>query len=62
MTGIPIPDDELVKRAIHSSGRPSSRGGHLRWQLVMDTFVLGSTYAQQLCVRFGFDPEERVTR
>lgn len=60
MSGIPISDDELVKRAIHSSGTPSPRGHHYRWQAVMDTFALGSTYAWQLCARFGFDPDERV--
>ncbi len=53
-------DEELVRRAIMSSGRPSPRGNHYRWKAVMDTFGLGSTYAWQLCVRFGFDPDEKV--
>jgi hypothetical protein len=31
-----------------------------RWSAVMDQFVLGSTYAYQLCRRFDIDPEEMV--
>jgi hypothetical protein len=29
---------------------------------VMGVFQLGSTYAAQLCQRFGLDPDEMVTR
>ena len=53
-------DEELIRRAIRTSGTPSPRGRVPRWRAVMYTFGLGSTFAWQLCVRFGFDPDERV--
>ena len=53
-------DEELVRRAIHSSGTPSARAQTPRWAAVMMTFGLGSTYSAELCVRFGFDPDESV--
>ncbi len=52
-----IKDEELLLRAVRSC-RP--KRGSPRWTAVMQTFGLGSTYAQQLCRRFGFDPEEKV--
>jgi len=59
-----IPDDELLERAVHSAlDRGKNKGvPHLRWVAVMDTFLLGSTYAAQLCQRFGLDPDEKVKR
>ena len=50
-----ISDDELVRRAVHTA-RP--RCGALRRDEVMTRFMLGSTFAEQLCVRFGVDPFE----
>lgn len=52
-----IPDAELIRRALRFSrrGRKSPR-----WVRVADRFALGSTYARQLCRRFGFDPDEEV--
>jgi hypothetical protein len=57
------PDDELLRRAI-SNARPvrDVRGGVPRWKSVMDTCLLGSTYAWQLCERFGLNPDEKVRR
>jgi len=53
-----IPDDELLRRAVMNVQYP-----HLtRWRNVMKTFGLGSTYAAQLCRRFGLDPDEELTR
>lgn len=49
-----ISSDELVKRAIRSL-KPK-RGLYL-WCEVMKTFGLGSTFAQQLCRKHGFDPD-----
>lgn len=59
-----IPDEELLRRAVCSARDRSARKGyrHWRWVAVMDTFALGSTYAQQLCQRFGLDPDEEVRR
>lgn len=59
-----IPDTELVRRAVKScrSNKYNKRAKHPRWVAVMDTFGLGSTYAHQLCRRFGLDPAELVSR
>ena len=52
-----IPDVELLRRAV---GRRGHGRKEPRWVRVMDRFSLGSTYARQLCRRFGFDPDEKV--
>lgn len=58
-----ISDTELVRRAVqqcrsrHLAGFPHPRG-----VAVAETFLLGSTYAARLCRRFGFDPDEMVSR
>lgn len=57
-----IPDEELLRRAVQQARATRSRGYQPRWVAVMDTFLLGSTYAWQLCQRFGFDPDEKVRR
>lgn len=59
-----IPDAELLARAVR--GARVLTGGasvqHPRWVAVMAAFGLGSTYACQLCRRFGLDPDEKVKR
>jgi hypothetical protein len=59
-----IPDEVLLKRAVaNSRGRNYRKGEkHWRWLAVMDTFAVGSTYAHQLCRRYGLDPDELVKR
>ena len=57
-----IPDEELLRRAVQQARAHNTRGWHMRWIAVMDNFLLGSTYAAQLCARFGFDPDELVRR
>lgn len=53
-----IPDTELLRRAV-TNCRPRRRSTP-RWIVVMETFVLGSTFAWQLCHRFGLDPDEVI--
>jgi len=57
-----IPDEVLLGRAVR--GIKSVRGGRrpqrVRWSVVADRFALGSTYAQQLCRRYGVDPDEMI--
>ena len=53
-------DEELIRRAIQSSCTPSPRGGHMRGQAVMMTIGIGSTFAMQLCHRFGLDPDQKL--
>lgn len=55
-----IPDEELLRRAVTNARK--GREYQPRWVAVMDSFMLGSTYAWQLCNRFGLDPDERVRR
>lgn len=59
-----IPDDALLKRAVANARSRGHRKGvkHARWVAVMDSFALGSTYARQLCRRFGLNPDEEVKR
>ena len=59
-----ITDAELIARAISNSrGRDYRKGKkHERWIAVMDTFVLGSTTARALCIKYGFHPDEMVAR
>lgn len=56
-----IPDHELLRRAVLSF-TPVKTGGRPRWSAVMRRFQLGSTYANQLCERFGVDPDTMVHR
>jgi hypothetical protein len=59
-----IGDEELLRRAVTNARGHNFRKGapHVRWAAVADQFALGSTYATQLCRRFGFDPNEIVRR
>ena len=59
-----IPDETLLERAVRSarSRHYNKRVKHPRWVAVKDAFQLGSTYAAELCIRFGLDPEEEVSR
>lgn len=55
-----IPDEELLRRAVHNARCHKSRGKHMRWVAVSDVFLLGSTYSYELCRRFGVDPDGLV--
>lgn len=54
-----IPDAELLRRIL---GRKGYGRKEPRWVRAMRLFALGSTYARQLCRRFGFEPDEMVGR
>ena len=58
-----ISDEELLKRAVRAcrSYRTILKT-HPRWVAVQDNFGLGATYSHELCRRFGFDPDENVSR
>lgn len=57
-----IPDAEMLERAVRGARSREYRKGqkHYRWIAVMDLFSLGSTAAQELCLRFDLDPDEQV--
>lgn len=59
-----IPDAELLRRAVKSArSRRHNKGyAHPRWVAVMDVFLLGSTYACELCRLFDLNPDEEVKR
>lgn len=56
-----IPDAELLRRAITNARHPHKARAY-RWNAVMHVFALGSTYARELCIRVGLDPDEMVKR
>ena len=51
-----IPDNELLRRVVQTVTRKPRRQ-EFAWAAVMTAFGLGSTYASQLCRRFGIDPD-----
>lgn len=57
-----IADAELIRRVIDGAAFRLVRRGRAKplWSVVGDRFCLGSTYAQQLCRRFGYDPDQPV--
>lgn len=55
-----ITDGELLRRAVRSFKPTRSILALPRWSRVARVFSLGSTYAAQLCRRYGCDPDERV--
>lgn len=62
LTVAAISDAELLRRAVCGARARRGRGYHPRWTAVMDALSLGSTFAHQLCRRFGLDPDEKVRR
>jgi hypothetical protein len=56
-----IPDVQLLERAVRNCIARTTHEKR-RWVAVMDTFALGSTYAAQLCRRFGVDPDAPTPR
>ena len=59
-----ISRSDLIDRAIRNAKNGNKKKGikHTRREAVMFVFALGSTHADDLCRRFGFDPEELVKR
>lgn len=51
-----IPDSELLRRAVIAAVNRGRKRGPA-WAMVTEVFGLGSTYAGQLCRRFGVDPD-----
>lgn len=52
-----IPDNELLGRAVRSCQRGRGRAKTPLWAVVSDRFALGSTFAIELCRRYGLDPK-----
>lgn len=58
-----IQDEELLRRAVRNARSKDRRNLPVeRWVCVTHAFALGSTFAHQLCRRFGLDPDEKVKR
>lgn len=55
-----IPDAQLLEWAVRNARSHHRRGRHQRWVAVMEVFGLGSTFAADLCRRYGLDPDEMV--
>lgn len=56
-------DAELIRRWLNSQ-RPLTKrtGGTFLWAKVKECFAVGSTSAQEICRRHGYDPDLRVSR
>ena len=54
-----ISDDKIAWGVVANAGRGQS-GLRPRWSYVADATGLGSTSAQELCERFGYDPDALV--
>ena len=52
-----ISDADLLGRVVRSVVRKRTRRQEFAWVAVKEAFGLGSTYAAQLCRRFGIDPD-----
>ena len=52
-----IPDAELLRRVVRTLTRPRRGRKEFAWAEIHERFGLGSTYAAQLCRRFGVDPD-----
>lgn len=51
-------DAVLLRQAVVCAGY--NRKQQPRWCAVMDAFAVGSTYANELCTRYGLAPDELV--
>lgn len=54
-------DEDLVRRVVASAGAGSTQP-RPHWSYVAHLFAVGSTRAQGLCQRFGFDPDAAISR
>lgn len=59
-----VSDEDLLRRVVRNARSHGHLRGikHPRWVAVMSAFAVGSTYANIICRRFGFDPDEMVKR
>ena len=58
-----IPDNVLLQRVLRNLQTHGRSHEKLPlWSIVSERFALGSTYAEQLCRRFGLNPDEIVRR
>lgn len=55
-------DAELLRRWLRAQRPVKKHGGTYLWAKVMEEFCIGSTSAQAVCRRHGFDPDLRVAR
>lgn len=64
---IPYEERELIQRAINGAcGRHAAavvrdeRRPYPRWRIVKELFCCGSTVANLICCRYGYDPQDVV--
>lgn len=56
-----IGECELIQRAILNTLPRPEEGLQPRWVLVKRLFACGSTMAERICWKYGFDPDKEVT-
>lgn len=54
-------DDELMRRWLRAQPK-AKRWGEYLWAKVSRAFCVGSTSAQDICKRHGFDPDLKVKK
>jgi hypothetical protein len=52
-----LTDADLVKRVM-TNLRVSCGIACVRWGVITEVFAIGSTSAKELCVLYGYDPDE----
>lgn len=52
--------DEIIRRVLSNCAFRAERSGCPMWVCVQDVTAYGSTYSQQLCRAYGFNPDYRV--
>ncbi|WP_023628637.1 hypothetical protein [Pseudomonas soli] len=61
LSGCEFTEDDLLRKAVRMANGTSRRKTQ-RWVLMKDVFCCGSGVAHALCRRFGFDPDEELSR
>ncbi|PLP90840.1 hypothetical protein CX682_14630 [Pseudomonas sp. FFUP_PS_41] len=61
LSGCEFTEDDLLRKAVRMVNGTSRRKTP-RWVLMKDVFCCGSGVAHALCRRFGFDPDEELSR
>lgn len=55
-------DTHLIQRWLYAHNQKPRKGGMALWAKVCEEFCVGSTVAQEICRRNGYDPDALVKR
>ena len=60
MTDLPYSERELIQRAIDQASQYGANTGQPRWVAVKRAFAVGSTVAEAICWKYGYDPDKVI--